>query len=238
MSEAEFSYDEIADAYAAAVDTAPYNALYERPAMLEMMPPVAGARVLEAGCGAGWYTEQLLARGARVTAGDASAAMVDHARRRIAGLAAEAAARAELHVADLTRPLRFAADGAYDGVLSALVMHYIADLRPAFAELRRVLKPGGWLLFSTHYPFEEAVRLAPERYLATEPVEEHWKWVGRVRYHRRPLSAITDALADAGLAVERLAEPLPTEAFRRLKPDAYARLLRHPAFLFVLARPW
>ena len=36
----EFSYDEIADAYAAGVETAPYNALYERPAMLRMMPPV------------------------------------------------------------------------------------------------------------------------------------------------------------------------------------------------------
>jgi hypothetical protein len=33
-----FSYDDIADAYAAGVDSAPYNSLYERPAMLALLP--------------------------------------------------------------------------------------------------------------------------------------------------------------------------------------------------------
>ena len=87
MSE-PFSYDAIADGYAAAVDAAPYNALYERPATLALLPPVAGAHVLDAGCGNGWYTEQLLARGAAVTAVDGSAPMAAHARARIAALGA------------------------------------------------------------------------------------------------------------------------------------------------------
>ena len=33
-----FRYDDIADAYATRVDSAPYNALYERPAMLALLP--------------------------------------------------------------------------------------------------------------------------------------------------------------------------------------------------------
>jgi len=49
-----FNYDAIADAYAAGVDSAPYNALYERPAMVEMLPPIENAAVLDAGCAAGW----------------------------------------------------------------------------------------------------------------------------------------------------------------------------------------
>ena len=36
-----FSYDDIADAYAAGVDSAPYNALYERPAMLDLLENIA-----------------------------------------------------------------------------------------------------------------------------------------------------------------------------------------------------
>src|SRR5678816_1316326 len=78
------SYDTIAAASAANVDSAPYNALYERPAMLALLPDVKDKRILDAGCGSGWYAEQLLKRGAIVSAIDASAAMVDHARARLA----------------------------------------------------------------------------------------------------------------------------------------------------------
>ena len=77
-----FSYDAVADAYAAGVDSAPYNALYERPAMLDLLPPLPGTRVLDAGCGPGWYAAELASRGALVTAIDASAAMIGHARER------------------------------------------------------------------------------------------------------------------------------------------------------------
>jgi SAM-dependent methyltransferase len=226
-----FSYDAIADAYAEGIDSRPYNALYERPAMLSLLPEVEGARVLDAGCGAGWYAEQLIARGARVTAIDGSAEMVSHARRRLGGAA-------DVRVADLGQPLAFAQDASYDGVLSALVVHYVRDLRPVLAEFRRVLKPGGWLLFSTHHPAAEAARMQPARYLDVEAVEEEWDWVGTVRFFRRPISDIVNSLADAGFGIERMVEPVPTDAFRQLKPEAYEQQLRQPNFLLVLARPW
>ena len=237
--EPAFSYDTIADAYAAGVDSAPYNALYERPAMLELLPPVSGARVLDAGCGAGWYAAELAARGAAVTAIDASVAMIGHARKRFASARLnEFAGHVELGVADLERPLSFASEAAFDGIVSSLVLHYVRDWGPTLAEFRRILKPNGWLLFSTHHPTAEAIRLDTPRYLDIELVEDYWKWVGTVRYYRRPLSAIIEALTNAGLAVERLAEPLPTDEFRKAKPDAYERLLKRPDFLLVRARPW
>jgi SAM-dependent methyltransferase len=238
-SDVEFSYDAIADAYAEGIDAAPYNALYERPAMLAALPPVDGRRILEAGCGAGWYTEQLLARGARVTAVDASAALVEHTRRRIAALPGDAAARAEVRQADLREPLAFAADGSFDGVVSALVMHYLRDWSTALAEFRRVLAPGGWLLFSTHHPAADAARL-PEgaSYFDVAQEEDHWQGIGTVRFYRRSLTAISGALADAGLGIERIIEPQPTEAFRAAKPSSAERLMRQPEFLLVLARPW
>jgi len=234
----EFSYDSVADAFAAGIDDAPYNALYERPAMLGLLPPVDGQRILEAGCGAGWYTEQLLARGARVTAVDASAALVKHTRRRIAALPSVTCERADVRVADLRQPLTFAADGSFDGIVSALVMHYLRDWSTALAEFRRVLAPGGWLLFSTHHPMADAADLQDgDDYFDIVQMEDTWKDIGTVRFYRRSLTAIGDALAGAGLGIERIVEPRPTDAFRVARPDSYARLLRRPEFIIFLARP-
>ena len=233
-----FSYDDIADAYAASVDAAPYNALYERPAMLELLPPVAGCRVLDAGCASGWYAATLAARGAFVTAIDASAAMIAHARDRLDPVWLDGEnARVELRVADLEQPLAFAADASFDGIVSSLVMHYLREWGPTLDEFRRILKPDGWLALSIHHPMADTIRLDPARYLDTELVEDYWKWVGTVCYYRRPLSAVFNALTAAGLAVERVVEPLPTDDFRRRKPESYEQLLKRPEFLLIRARP-
>ena len=45
------AYNRLADAYAAKVDAPPHNAFYSCPAMLSMLPPVEGKRVLDAACG-------------------------------------------------------------------------------------------------------------------------------------------------------------------------------------------
>ncbi len=238
MTLTSFRYDEIADAYAAGVDSAPYNALYERPAMLELLPPVSGARVLDAGCGAGWYAAELAKRGALVTAIDASAALVTHALKRFASAPLNAVAgQIELRVEDLEQPLSFASDSSFDGIVSSLVLHYLREWVPTLREFRRILKPNGWLLFSTNHPAAESIRRKTDRYLDVELIEDHWKWLGTVRYYRRSLSAIVETLTEAGLIVEKLVEPIPTDEFRKVKPKSYERLLKQPEFLLIRARP-
>jgi SAM-dependent methyltransferase len=235
--EKRFSYDSIGDTYAGRIDKAPHNALYERPAMLGLMPNVAGARILDAGCGNGWYAEQLLERGACVDAVDASAVMVEHARARLAAQLSDSGEGClSVQHADLIDPLPFD-DARFDGIVSPLVMHYIADWRPTLMEFHRVLKKEGWLLFSTHHPATEMVRFAPANYFKVEHVTDVWKWLGKVEFFRRPLTEISSSLADAGFYIERLVEPVPTEEFRAVKPDSYAELMRQPEFLIVLARP-
>jgi SAM-dependent methyltransferase len=235
-SQKPFNYDSIADTYAGHIDDAPYNALYERPAMLGLMPGVAGARILDAGCGGGWYSEQLLHRGADVDAVDGSAAMVEHARARLASKLSDGGeGRLSIQFADLGKPLPFD-DDRFDGILSPLVLHYIEDWRPTFREFRRVLKPDGWLLFSTHHPATEMVRFAPPNYFKVEHVVDTWKWLGQVEFYRRSLTEISESLSDSEFVIERLVEPMPTEEFRRVKPESYVELMRQPEFLIVLAR--
>ena len=236
----EFSYDDIGDAYAAGVDNAPYNAHYERPATLALVPDVSEAHILDAGCGSGFYTEQLVTRGATVTAMDGSAVMVGHARERLtkSGYIATGSStgRVSVHAADLSQPLDFIPAKSVDGILSALVMHYLEDWGPTLTDFRRVLRPRGWLVMSTHHPAADAARFNVPNYFATELIEDYWDWVGTVRFYRRPLTAIVSALTDAGFVIEQLIEPQPTEWFRDNKPDAYEKLLKQPEFLLIRAR--
>src|ERR1700687_3116341 len=110
-------YDQLAEAFAARVDTKAHNAHYDRPATLSLLPPVAGLRVLDAGCGPGAYCEWLADQGASVVGIDSSTKMVALAQRRLGG-------RADIHRVDLAQPLNEFQAGTFDGVLSALVLAY------------------------------------------------------------------------------------------------------------------
>jgi trans-aconitate 2-methyltransferase len=111
-------------------------------AVVDRLPLAGDERVLDAGCGSGRVTEQLLARlpRGRVIALDASPAMVDEARRRLAPFGD----RVEFVVADLAKPLPV--DGLVDAVLSTATLHWIPDHDAVFRNLAAVLEPGGWLV--------------------------------------------------------------------------------------------
>jgi SAM-dependent methyltransferase len=110
--------------------------------LLGYLAPKSGDRILELGCGPGTTTVLTAGHpGVSVVAIDASAAMLDTARKRIerAGLAA----RVRLLRADLNEPLALA-DGRFDAVYAESVMA-ILEPEPVLREVARVLRPGGKL---------------------------------------------------------------------------------------------
>jgi SAM-dependent methyltransferase len=105
---------------------------------------IAGRRVLDIGCGAGRVTRYLAQWTPHVTGIDFSGPMIDHCRRVLPHVAF-----AVCDVRDLT-PF---ADGAFDVVLFTFngIDTLPHDSRlAAFAGLRRILRPGGLYLFSSH----------------------------------------------------------------------------------------
>jgi len=111
--------------------------------VLDRLPLDGSERVLDAGCGSGRVTEQLLARlGAdgRVVALDGSPSMVDAARERLAAFGD----RVEYVVADLGAPLPI--DGHVDAVLSTATFHWVPDHDALFHHLAAVTRPGGRLV--------------------------------------------------------------------------------------------
>lgn len=226
------SYERMADQYARELATKPHSAYYERPALLCLLPSLSGLHVLDIGCGPGLYAEHLLTEGAaHVTALDVSRRMVQLATERLPQ------SKSNVRHADAREGLPFISDATIDLCIAPLMVHYLRHLETVFAEIHRVLKPGGRFVFSTHHPLAEYPdESASGVYFDTEPVEQTWGTLGIVRFFRRPLSDITEALLQTGFVIERLTEPKPTEIFREVSPQAYERLLRVPAFLLIRAR--
>jgi SAM-dependent methyltransferase len=139
------------------------------------------ARSLEIGAGTGYFTLHLLAAGVvgEAVATDISPGMVDVLEAN--------AQRMGLEVETATCPaeaLPFQ-DETFDLVLGHAVLHHIPDLARAFAEMHRVLRPGGTILFAGEpsargdrlaaIPKRAGLRAAPlwRRLVRAAPVEHH-----------------------------------------------------------------
>jgi malonyl-CoA O-methyltransferase len=108
---------------------------------------IAPRRILDAGCGTGHGSRALLGRyrGAGLVALDLAPGMLAAARRRRPWLR-----RLDPVCADAAAlPL---ADASVDLVFSNLMLQWCNDPDRVFAEFRRVLRPGGLVLFSTFGP--------------------------------------------------------------------------------------
>jgi trans-aconitate 2-methyltransferase len=111
-------------------------------AVLDRLPLRGDERVLDAGCGSGRVTEQLLERlpDGSVVALDASGEMLDEARRRLARFGD----RVQYVEADLGQPLPI--DRPVDAILSTATFHWVPDHGALFRHLAAVLRPGGRLV--------------------------------------------------------------------------------------------
>jgi ubiquinone/menaquinone biosynthesis C-methylase UbiE len=130
---------------------------------------IAGAKVLDVGCGTGALSFLALERGAaHVTCGDISAFMLDEANRKVTGsqLDAGRVAFKELDAQSLPFP-----DDTFDVVMTGMSMGLFPDQTRAVSEMVRVCKPGGLLCVGAHGPehYWEAVdgcfRAIPKRYV-------------------------------------------------------------------------
>ena len=99
------------------------------------------------GCGTGQLTAALAPFVARVVAVDASAAMLQAAKKRLQGLDNVELRRGELEALPID-------DARLDAATLALVLHHLPEPEHALREVSRVLKPGGRLLIVDMLPHD------------------------------------------------------------------------------------
>lgn len=226
-------YDGMADFYEATVGEVGADPVAS--ALLALLPDLERLRVLDVACGEGRVSRELARRGARVTGIDISTGLL--------GLARRAEAETPLGIAylqaDATSPETLAGE-RFDLVTCNFGLSDIDDLDAVIGSAARWLRPGAPFVFSILHPCfpgwgDDAPSSWPpgEGYFA----ERWWRagnsgYRSRVGANHRMLSTYVNTLVAHGLAVERLAEPRPTDAWIRRK----ASVDLVPVFLVVRCR--
>ena len=191
-----------------------YHAKVILPNLLRMAKVLKGERVLDLGCGEGFFARELAKAGAKVTGTDIAKELIAQARAK---------GGAEYFVAPSGK-LGFAKDGEFDAAVCVLALQNIEDVAGTFKEVRRVLKKGGRFVFVINHPafrvlkrsswgWDEAAAAQYRRvdgYLSSAKifVDMHpgaSKTTRTISYHRS-LQDFFKALHGAGFAVSRLEE--------------------------------
>jgi SAM-dependent methyltransferase len=203
---------------------------YYRDAFFALLPAPAGP-VLEVGCGEGRVARDLAERGYEVTALDASPTLLAAAVESDPGGTYVRGDAEALPFADAS----FALVVAYNSLMD------VDDMPKAVGEAARVLAAGGRLCMCVTHPvndaggWDEAGRFVLERsYLDREYVDIDFERDGLTMRFDGLTYSVEDyarALEDAGLAIEALREPRPSEA----APEHYAPWAGVPMFLMLRA---
>ena len=149
------AYARWARVYDAAFGLVSWAARREAGAAVNALPD---GRILEVGVGTG-LSLPLYRRGHRLTGIDLSPEMLARARARVRRKRlGHVESLLEMDAEALTFP-----DGAFDAAVAMFVASVVPNPRRMLDGLRRVVRPGGVLLFVNHFAAERGARLAVER---------------------------------------------------------------------------
>ncbi|MDB6049558.1 MAG: SAM-dependent methyltransferase [Pseudomonas sp.] len=204
----------------------------EWPAIRALLPLVADKKVLDLGCGYGWFSRWAAEQGAASVLGlDVSTKMLAHAE------ASTQDSRIRYTLADLETLT--VATASVDLAYSSLAFHYIKDLQSLLSAVHAALVPGGHLVFSIEHPIYMAPRQPGfieddqgrkswplDSYQHEGPRVTHWLSDGVVKQHRT-LGTLLNMLIGTGFTVDHVNEwgpsdedlkALPTLADERERP--------------------
>ncbi len=174
------------------------------PVVLRMLGDLRGRRVLDAGCGQGYFSRMLAERGAEVVGVEPGQSLIAYAVEK----EAQQSQGIRYLRADLCGQLDLGA--SFDAVVTNMVLMAIPQWRAAMAQCVAALAPGGRFVFSLVHPCFE--QLAPSwrehgQYRTREYLAEYEITGPYAPDFHRPLSAYLNELIRLGCHLREVAEP-------------------------------
>jgi ubiquinone/menaquinone biosynthesis C-methylase UbiE len=114
---------------------------YEAELIIDLLKPKQGETILDAGCGTGVFTLDIVSSGSRVVGLDITLPMLIQARKKLKGFSFQ------MVLADMLN-LPFP-ESSFDKAVSVTALEFIEDGKAAVGELFRVTKRGGRVVVAT-----------------------------------------------------------------------------------------
>ena len=209
------------------------NDLIEIPAMKKLLGDVNNKKILDAGCGFGFYSIYCAVMGGIVTAVDLSETMVDLAKQEaaIAGVEIEFVAK---DVTDLSDFLPV----TYDIVISSNAVCF--GMANFLKEASRVLKPRGTLYLVEVHPImntkygdylNRGIRKAKNVFGKLNPNDPDYEW----QWEHITFGDYCMALRDSKFLIKTIVEPKPDPKLESLNPELFKRASKQPIFVIFCA---
>jgi len=212
----------------------------EWPALRALLPNLSGLKVLDLGCGFGWFCRWARQQGAAYVLGiDVSEKMLARARGE-GDDPAITYRNADMEKLDLPA-------NSFNLVYSSLALHYVGNLNGLMLQVDRSLVRGGRLVFSVEHPIFTAPsdpnwspnaagrNIWPvDGYLDEGPRSTNWLAQGVIKQHRT-LATYINMLVGLGFSILYIEEWGPTEEQIAAQPN-WADEQQRPPFLLVAAR--
>ncbi len=216
-------WNKAAEIYTAAQEESEYVSINKYIAA-KRFQNLQGKRVLDLGCGYGWYTDFFSSAGAEAIGCDGSEKMIELAKERYPDSCFECA--------DIERALPYAND-SFDLVFCNQVLMDIKNFEYLFEEAFRISKKEGLFYFSIVHPafydcrwikdengFQNAKVMT--RYLSEYSFDnEFW---GKTTHYHRTISKYINTAIEKGFRLVRLEEPVSY--------DGITKSREFPLFLF------
>lgn len=207
-----------------------WNLYLDRPMIAELLGESrVAAKVLDLGCGSGLLSRWLVDQRWDVAGVDFSEELIAIAKQENPEI--------DFSVADV-RSTPYS-DGAFDVIVSGLVLHYLQDLAPVFMEVSRILMDDGVFIFTMHHPFDEVTNVTwnGTEFTATANAYFHndeYTWtmldgMELVSYHHT-FENISTALFHAGFVIERIVEARADHSLKDPFAKFHSRTNTFPSF--------
>lgn len=222
------SYDSIAQWYDEVVRPVPVTNDLALSHLLAMLASSKGQSVCDLACGQGRLARALAQRGWQITGVDLSSELIGIAQRD-----EDADPAGVTYLVDNAESLSLLDDHQFDGVVCNLALMDIPDLAAAYKSVWRILRPGGWFIFSITHPCFESPHAvwhaAPDGAMSREIVsyfvEGFWRSTnphgirGRVGAHHRTLSTYLNTLIQTLFVIDHVIEPQAFDTNDSSVPD-------------------